>query len=143
MGFVYPATWGSVNKVLVILRTVSELDKKKASFIRVLATINLDSMSLKEYNERFNQIEKGITEMDVNELEDKVYTLEEDIREELEICLPSEEKDLQNLLNKIVSFKKENDFYDADAELNRMFPDRNDDDFDEDSTSYDSVFGKH
>ena len=37
--------------------------------------------------------------------------------------------------------KKENDFYDKETELDYMFPDRHDSDFDEDSMSYDSVFG--
>ena len=45
------------------------------------------------------------------------------------------------LSKRIKQIKKENDFYDEDAELDRMFPDRHDPDFDEDSMSYDSVFG--
>ena len=40
------------------------------------------------------------------------------------------------------AFKNEQDFYDAEGELDRMFPDRGEEDFDEDSTSYDSSFGK-
>lgn len=37
--------------------------------------------------------------------------------------------------------EKPKSHYDPEAELDIMFPDRHDDDFDEDSMSYDSVFG--
>lgn len=43
--------------------------------------------------------------------------------------------------DRIKNLKGENDFYDEDAEIDTMFPNRHDDDFDEDSMSYDSVFG--
>lgn len=48
---------------------------------------------------------------------------------------------IKKLQKQIKSFKKEWDFYDPDAELDSMFPNRYDDDFDEDSMSFDSVFG--
>ena len=99
-------------------------------------------MNIKEFRERFDEIEEKVDETDVNELEEKVYKLEEDINEVVGSGMPNEENALRTLLNKIALFKKENDFYDADAELDRMFPNRNDDDFDEDSMSYESVFGK-
>ena len=41
----------------------------------------------------------------------------------------------------IARIKKDNDFYDPEENLDMMFPDRYDDDFDEDSMSYDSAFG--
>ena len=48
---------------------------------------------------------------------------------------------LQRLQKKVTQIKRDNDFYDQEAELDMMFPNRHDDDFDEDSMSYDSVFG--
>lgn len=48
---------------------------------------------------------------------------------------------LDKLKKQINAFKREYDFYDAEAELDRMFPDRHDEDFDEDQMSWDSVFG--
>ncbi len=99
-------------------------------------------MNIKELKERFDKIEEEVDEIDVNELEEIVYKLEEDISEVIGSGMPNEENSLRSLLKKIAFFKKENDFYDADAELDRMFPNRNDDDFDEDSMSYESVFGK-
>jgi hypothetical protein len=39
---------------------------------------------------------------------------------------------LKKLSKKLSIIKSENDFYDEDAELDRTFPNRNDDDFDED-----------
>jgi hypothetical protein len=48
---------------------------------------------------------------------------------------------LKKLQKKLSIIKSENDFYDEETELDMMFPDRHDDDFDEDSRSYDSTFG--
>lgn len=98
-------------------------------------------MSLQDFRERLKKIEDEIDEMDVNELEERVYILEEDISNELEMTDPDEAQPFLSLLKKIKHIKKENDFYDQEAELDRMFPNRHDDDFDEDSMSYDSVFG--
>jgi hypothetical protein len=47
-------------------------------------------------------------------------------------------KKLEKLLKK---FKAEHGLYDEQTELDNMFPNRNDDGFDDDSISYDSVFG--
>ena len=98
-------------------------------------------MNIKEFKERFAEIEEKVDDIDINELEEKVYKLEEDISEVIGSGMPSEENALSSLIKKIARFKKENDFYDPEAELNRMFPNRGDDDFDEESTSYNSVFG--
>lgn len=67
--------------------------------------------------------------------------LEETVQEAIEYTNGAENEQIQKLLHKIRAAKKEFDFYDTDAELDNMFPDRNDDDFDEDSLSYDSVVG--
>ncbi len=99
-------------------------------------------MNIKELKERFAKIEEDVDVTDTNELEEIVYKLEEEISEEIGSGIPNEENTLRDLLKKIARFKKENAFYNAEAELDRMFPIRNDDDFDEDSMSYDSVFGK-
>ena len=73
---------------------------------------------------------------------DLVYALEEEIQDACQEAFEDQEHlELKKLLERVGEFKKENDFYDADAELDRMFPDRHDDDFDEDQMSWDSVFG--
>lgn len=38
--------------------------------------------------------------------------------------------------------KQEFDFYDEESELDMMFPNRHDDDFDEDEESWSNVFGE-
>ena len=48
---------------------------------------------------------------------------------------------VEKLEKKINKIKKDFDFYDSEAELDMMFPNRYDEGFDEDSMSYDSVFG--
>lgn len=98
-------------------------------------------MNLEELKTRLSKIEAEIDEMDINDLEEKVYNLEEEITNEIHFSNPNEQKPLRDLLTQLNRIKKENDFYDAEAELDMMFPNRHDDDFDEDSMSYDSVFG--
>ena len=80
---------------------------------------------------------------DPNQLQDDFYGLLEKVHE-LEDSV-WEDQDIGRvdiLKNKLEAFKAKQEFYNAEDELNRMFPDRGDADFDEDSTSYDSVFGK-
>lgn len=48
---------------------------------------------------------------------------------------------LEKLQKQVKVYKRENGFYDEETELDRMFPDRHEEDFDEDSMSWDSVFG--
>lgn len=69
------------------------------------------------------------------DLEEKLERAEEDLYEDEDASL------LFKLKKQIIAFKRENEFYDPEAELDRMFPDRHDEDFDEDSMSWDSVFG--
>jgi hypothetical protein len=68
--------------------------------------------------------------------------LEHEVKEELSFAQGKEHQALNELLKKINSMKKVFDLYDEEAVLNDMFPNRHDDDFNEDSMNYDSVFGK-
>lgn len=88
-----------------------------------------------------DEIEEQIDEINSDELEERVYKLEDEINSNLEICLENEEPIFLKLLKRINKIKKENDFYDEEATYDMMFPDRHDDDFDEDSMSPDRVFG--
>lgn len=93
---------------------------------------------IKDYTERLEQY--------VEQLENGNYDVETDVLElEQEIQqMASEEPETQGfraLLKSIQKIKKEYDFYDEEATLDMMFPDRHYDDFDEDSMSWDSVFG--
>ena len=78
---------------------------------------------------------------EIESLESEVYELESEIDNYLDIAQESQLSQLQKLKKRILLIKKENDFYDAEGELEMMFPNRYDNDFDEDSMSYDSVFG--
>jgi hypothetical protein len=93
-----------------------------------------------ELNAEFERIHHEL-ENDNYEAEDQMIELEEKAREAVDFTDGIESKKLRNLLGKIKMAKNEFDFFDADAELDNMFPNRHDDDFDEDSMSYDSVFG--
>lgn len=54
---------------------------------------------------------------------------------------PYELNALKSIIIDIKRLKNEFDFYDEETELDMMFPNRHDDDFDDDDMSYDSVFG--
>lgn len=91
-------------------------------------------------NEQYQKLYQEL-ENDNYEAEQDVYDLEQQVNEELSYAFGKEKHALQSLLHKIKTMKKEFDFYDEEAELDMMFPNRHDEDFDEDDMSYDSVFG--
>lgn len=89
-----------------------------------------------------NEIEKLEQELEIlyaelengnYDAEEKVLELEEKVKLTLDYAHSREEKRIKTLLQKIVAMKKEFDFYDQEGELDMMFPDRHDDDFDEDN----------
>ncbi len=92
---------------------------------------------------RLEEIENEFAEADYDsddfdDLEDEVLEIED----ELNGFSYDDNFALMSKAEKIIArIKKDNDFYDPDASLDAMFPDRYDDDFDEDLMSYDSVFG--
>ncbi len=97
---------------------------------------------------------------DINKLEEKVESMFKTTSEELKTlkhqieiyneknAYPKktpydlQEKELKFLLNQIALIKDKYDFYNDDDERDRLFPNRHDDDFDEDSMSFESTFGK-
>ena len=95
----------------------------------------------KNLNIQIDQLEEKIDNLDVWEFEDEVYEIEEKVNSQMQETFDEDFDAYKLLANRINKIKKENDFYDPEAELDRMFPDRHDEDFDEDSMSYDSVFG--
>lgn len=90
---------------------------------------------------KIDLIEEEIDNMDPTDLESDIYELEDELTIKMQSCFVEDIHLFERLQRRINNIKKENDFYDADAELDMMFPDRYDEDFDEDSMSYDSIFG--
>ena len=90
---------------------------------------------------KIDLIEEEIDNMDPTDIESDIYELEDELTDNMQSCYPEEIHLFERLQKRINRIKKENDFYDAEAELDMMFPNRYDEDFDEDSMSYDSVFG--
>ena len=80
-------------------------------------------------------------ENDNYEVEQDVLDLEQEVNDALEYTSGKENLKLRELSKNINIMKEEYDFYDEEAELDRMFPNRENEDFDEDEISYDSVFG--
>ena len=88
---------------------------------------------------------EDIESNDINDLHEQTRDLVSRIDNEYYHCssknldeLDQLKRRVDKMLNKI---KRENDFFDKDSMLDKMFSNRHDDDFDEDSMSYDSVFG--
>jgi|SRR5574344_16725 hypothetical protein len=104
---------------------------------------------IQKLTQRIEYIENRFDEFDIKEvggeeyegLEAEVYEIEKEIADYLGGAEGIQYEQLRKLQKTVSRIKSENDFYDKEAELDRMFPNRYDDDFDEDSMSYDSVFG--
>jgi len=90
---------------------------------------------------KLDLIEEKFENTDSIELEGEVYQFEDELTNYLQTCILEEIDLFESLQKRVNNIKKEYDFYDAEAELDMMFPDRHDEDFDEDSMSFDSVFG--
>lgn len=76
---------------------------------------------------------KGAFEEDEDD-EQLIYDLETEIEEAYYHVFDEKGIEQLKMLEKEVqAFKRENDFYDADTTLDFMYPDRQDEDFDEDS----------
>jgi hypothetical protein len=90
------------------------------------------------YSRLLQELEDDI---DGEDIAQEVYDLEMEVTEQIERRVGKEKLQLKSLLMEIKELKEDFDIHNPDAELDRMFPNRRDDDFDEDSMSYDSVFG--
>jgi predicted nucleic acid-binding Zn-ribbon protein len=96
--------------------------------------------TIKDYKEELERYKEEL-ENGNDDVEQDVVDLEMKIEQEIQEMAEYEDtKPFHKLLKELKSLKREFDFYDEDSELDRMFPDRHDEDFDEDSMSYDSVF---
>ncbi len=80
-------------------------------------------------------------ENDNYEVEQDVLDLEQEVNDALEYTSGKENQKLRELSKNINIMKEEYDFYDEETELDRMFPNRDDEDFDGDEISFDSVLG--
>jgi DNA repair ATPase RecN len=96
--------------------------------------------NIEKLNEEYERLHEALKNDDP-EATQGVFDLEQEVEQAMDFSLEESQQQLQGLLKRIKALKREFDFYDEEAELDRMFPDRHDDDFDEDSMSYESVFG--
>ncbi|RXG21926.1 hypothetical protein [Leeuwenhoekiella aequorea] len=98
------------------------------------------SDNFNELKARFEEIKEEFDKG--NDDHEQIYDLEERLNH-FEYSGEAQRRwqELEALKRNIKNFKEEESFYNAEAELDHMFPDRHDEDFDEDSMSWDSVFG--
>lgn len=88
-----------------------------------------------------DEIEGQIPEIELGDLDDKICELEEQIENAYEDIDEEGVDILRDLKKRISRIRRESGLYDEETELDMMFPDRHDEDFDEDSMSYGSIFG--
>ena len=88
---------------------------------------------IKELSQKIDELEINCENGVTNELEEEANNLIEKIEDLKPRVTFFEEKDLNKLLNRIRIIKKENRFYNEEDELDRMLPNRHDEDFDHDS----------
>lgn len=87
-------------------------------------------MKINELENRFQKIEEiNYDATDINEFQDKVFALEKEVQDGIDFPdNPREKKGFEKLMQKIIRFKEENDFFDPDTERSFMFPDGMDED---------------
>ncbi|MFV0501133.1 MAG: hypothetical protein ACK5MH_06040 [Bacteroidales bacterium] len=98
---------------------------------------------LERLNETYLKIEDEL-EKGVYDVERDVLDLNQEVNDSIESSSGDELQKLKELYKKINKIMEENNFYEEEDEevvLDMMFPNRDDDDFDYDDMSYDSVFG--
>ena len=93
------------------------------------------------YQEELDRIREEL-ENENYDVEQDVLDLEMQLNEEIQLRYDAEEAaPYEKVLRELKTLKEEFNFYDEEGELVMMFPDRHDDDFDEDRMSASSFFG--
>lgn len=106
----------------------------------------MSAKEIKKLIERLEEIENEFAEADygsddldyLDDLEDEVFDIEDELRD---FSYDDNNALITKAMKIIDRIKKDNEFYDSEENLDMMFPDRYDDDFDDELMSYDSVFG--
>ena len=90
------------------------------------------------YQEQLDRFREEL-ENDNYDVQQDVVDLEENLQREIEMSFEEEDAaPYRKVLKVLKALKREFDFYDEEGELDMMFPDRHDEDFDEDSMN---IFG--
>lgn len=87
----------------------------------------------KNYTEQLHNFREEL-ENGNYDVEQDVVNLQNKIEDAIEQCFNDNERlPYKRLLKELKEIKQEFDFYDEEGELDMMFPDRHDEDFDDDS----------
>jgi conjugal transfer/entry exclusion protein len=113
----------------------------------------IPNFNVKDLERKFQELQ-NIVETSPDDCEDILNQLQTEIVIEIETLqnllsntdnyleINSSLKVLESMSDWIDQFKNDYGYYDEKRELDSMFPDRYDEDFDDESMSYDSVFGE-
>lgn len=116
-------------------------------------------LTIEKHQKKFAEIKQNFLDNITDDLQE-LYDLEQNVKREFDMVeryvfennkygeVPDsqirgfkEMQVLKKVLNEIGQFINENNSFNEDSELDMMFPNRQDDNFDEDDISYNNVFG--
>ena len=92
----------------------------------------MKNIELERLQSNLIDLEKQFDDFDINEFEERLLNIQDEVIAFKEMCLPEEVNSFDSLLKLIKTIKKENNFYEEQSEKDRMFPNLNDNLFNDD-----------
>ena len=92
----------------------------------------MKNIELERLQSNLIDLEKQFDDLDINEFEERLLNIQDEVIAFKEMCLPEEVNSFDSLLKLIKTIKKENNFYEEQSEKDRMFPNLNDNLFNDD-----------
>lgn len=92
----------------------------------------MKNIELERLQSNLIDLEKQFDDLDINEFEERLLNIQDEVIAFKEMCLPAEVTSFDSLLKSIKTIKKENNFYEEQSEKDRMFPNLNDNLFNDD-----------
>ncbi len=92
----------------------------------------MKNIELERLQSNLIDLEKQFDDFDINEFEERLLNIQDEVIVFKEMCLPEEVNSFDSLLKLIKTIKKENNFYEEQSEKDRMFPNLNDNLFNDD-----------
>ncbi len=92
----------------------------------------MKNIELERLQSNLIDLEKQFDDLDINEFEERLLNIQDEVIAFREMCLPAEVTSFDSLLKRIKAIKKENNFHEEKSEKDRMFPNLNDNLFNDD-----------
>ena len=92
----------------------------------------MKNIELERLQSNLIDLEKQFDDFDINEFEERLLNIQDEVIVFKEMCLPEEVNSFDSLLKLIKTIKKEHNFYEEQSENDRIFPNLNDNLFNDD-----------